>query len=941
MEILLETDRIIIRLPEILSRLVVTDNHPQRLLLTQLYYDVEAEGAAPDMSAFTLPLTYPAKWPDDVATQAGLPPKSPFPLDLKLSAGIGKAGTKIGYRWLKPGTALPLTSSPQLDGLILTVQGQKFRVTEPFFSAIRLADEFNKHEFDNPSEQFRIWAKLKEHLGETNVSRISDGFLRSLRIVRANAISVASETGEDGHPQIRPIPMYTEIATSGEVISKVALPEADQASLPKLLDDLPEETSAFPLQGGVYLVVDDPVKKAMTGIRKLRASSPKERKNALLNPEAVISEAIGEDPFSGTNLFVETENFSDRVMDIGDWDPPVLPWIKIASQNWTLPDGSETAGIRIGTVDLPLKREDIGVLKDQIQRAMADGNPVVTYEGVDVPSNPETFDALSKLQNRLTGGSKSATDNHGANSDVFIIRTNFDSTDYARSGVGPRAGSLSLPHDLKTMPKEHQAEGIKWLQQHWISGSKGALLADDMGLGKTLQALAFCSWLISLMSQGIIAKQPILIVAPVGLLKNWEIEQKIHLETGLGTCCRAYGEYLKILKSGSHKTGTAKLDVSSISNADWVLANYETVSEYQMTFGAVKFAAVIFDEAQKIKNPSARMTHAAKALNAEFVLAMTGTPVENRLADLWCISDTVQPGALADLRSFSSRYEGATDESNLMELRKLIWHEPDSPQPKLMLRRLKSEKLKGLPQKHAHFIQYPMPAEQMDCYKGAIDLHKLSEEKSVLGLLQSLRTISLHPGLYSGGDGASLRPEFSARFSVLIELLDKIREKNEKALIFVESLELQEAHNLPEILFSKYGLRRPPMVINGEIKTAERQKRVDLFQQEEGFDVMLLSPKAGGVGITLTAANHVIHLSRWWNPAVEDQCSDRVYRIGQTKDVHIYYPMAIYPAAPDFSFDIKLNQLMERKRNLSAQMLAPASFSGNDFEELASEVSKI
>ena len=128
------------------------------------------------------------------------------------------------------------------------------------------------------------------------------------------------------------------------------------------------------------------------------------------------------------------------------------------------------------------------------------------------------------------------------------------------------------------------------------------------------------------------------------------------------------------------------------------------------------------------------------------------------------------------------------------------------------------------------------------------------------------------------------------------------------------------------------------MVINGTVDTASRQDRVDTFQQVSGFDVMILSPKAGGVGLTLTAANHVIHLSRWWNPAVEDQCSDRVYRIGQTKPVHIYYPMAIYPSNADHSFDVKLDALMRRKRELSRQLLAPPIITHQDYDELLRSV---
>jgi hypothetical protein len=168
----------------------------------------------------------------------------------------------------------------------------------------------------------------------------------------------------------------------------------------------------------------------------------------------------------------------------------------------------------------------------------------------------------------------------------------------------------------------------------------------------------------------------------------------------------------------------------------------------------------------------------------------------------------------------------------------------------------------------------------------------------------------------------------------MIEILDRVAERGEKALVFLESLDLQESDQLPTVLKRRYGLARLPMVINGEVATGARQSRVDAFQSERGFDIMLLSPKAGGVGLTLTAANHVIHLSRWWNPAVEDQCSDRVYRIGQSRPVHIYYPLAVLPGAEEHSFDVQLQQLMDRKRRLAQDLLAPPAFTSADYEAL-------
>jgi SNF2 family DNA or RNA helicase len=202
-------------------------------------------------------------------------------------------------------------------------------------------------------------------------------------------------------------------------------------------------------------------------------------------------------------------------------------------------------------------------------------------------------------------------------------------------------------------------------------------------------------------------------------------------------------------------------------------------------------------------------------------------------------------------------------------------------------------------------------------------------------MIHALRRVSLHPSLIEGGVKASeLKVEDSARFVAMINILDKVSASGEKVLVFLESLDLQDADQLPLLLQRRYGMSKSPMVINGQVSTEARQDRVNAFQRDGGFDVMLLSPKAGGVGLTLTAANHVIHLSRWWNPAVEDQCSDRVYRIGQTKPVHIYYPLALLPEAAEHSFDWQLQVLMDRKRKLAQNLLAAPAFTQVDYQDL-------
>jgi hypothetical protein len=756
-------------------------------------------------------------------------------------------------------------------------------------------------------------------------------------------LTFAFTTDASGDLQIDPVLLTSQFNIEDGTASKVrALLEAEQSTLISRLDSLSSGASSFPLSNGTYVVVDERLQKALAAVKKLRKASPEERKRAVLHPEAVIAEMIGEDSDTQSlpPVFIETETYSERVLDVAEWVAPIVPWIKVESQQW-LP--TDTFGFRVGNAEIPLTEHDLDSAIHKVQAAIDKGEKTALVNGQTVPATAETVASLSDLKDAVVSRKDPSAKGEKSkiSKNVLIIKSNFEGSDFVHTSESNRPGNIGLPDLLKTQPKEHQIDGLAWLQRHWVEGSAGALLADDMGLGKTFQALAYLAWLKEQMHAGLIDKKPILIVAPIGLLRNWEAEHELHLASpGLGDVVRAYGDHIKFLKKGSHKQGNAVLDSAQLSSADWVLANYEAISDYQLTFGAIKFACVVFDEAQKVKTPSARMTNAAKGLNTDFVLAMTGTPVENRLADLWCIADLVQPFALGAIRDFSIKYESSESEAAIKVLREKIWQEESEIQtktPLLMLRRLKNEKLKGLPRKHEHIIKKEMPTEQAQAYSKAIAINQIKGPQGTLGTIQALRAVSLHPDLYHG-TSHDLSPEKSARFLVAFDVLDKCFELKEKALIFLESLDLQSADQLPLILQQRYKLAKLPLVINGEVNTSTRQDRVNDFQSRSGFDVMILSPKAGGVGITLTAANHVIHLSRWWNPAVEDQCSDRAHRIGQTKDVHIYYPMAINPSDPDTSFDIKLNELMTRKRQLSQQLLAPPTITKQDYESLLSQI---
>ena len=237
---------------------------------------------------------------------------------------------------------------------------------------------------------------------------------------------------------------------------------------------------------------------------------------------------------------------------------------------------------------------------------------------------------------------------------------NLDEIRFRRERRPCRPGISAAVPALQTKLLPHQQIGLVWLQRHWEAGNWGALLADDMGLGKTLEALAFISCLVKHSETEGLPQLPVLVVAPTGLLRNWKDEHDKHLSGGgLGRVVEAHGSALRHLRKGTVAGrggelagGQPLLDLQPLKTADWVLTTYETLRDYQHSFGRIRWRAGVFDEAQKIKNPGARVTDAALAMNIDFALLMTGTPVENRPADIWSMLDRAEPGDVRDTEGF-------------------------------------------------------------------------------------------------------------------------------------------------------------------------------------------------------------------------------------------------------------------------------------------------
>ena len=873
--------------------------------------------------------------------------------------------------------------TPDFHGPFLRVGGDWARLSRPLYEIHVAARDYNNSAGRPFAERLPLWQqfqdRLRAHLG---IDVQADSFVGSLTVYQAGAFGLDIRETSQGtdflpvlmsrfvEPELGEVDDGTDAPETDGDDATAWTSEADQQNneadtlLPPALQDTFVQQAlsrhgkidaAYVIGRNTYLLVDPPMRVALDVVKQMRGAPAEERKAFLKNPRTRIAAALGDDgEVLASRLFVETAQYSDRIEGLGLWEKPVLPWITRKSYQW-LP---ESFPIRIGDKTLNATPDKIEELHSLCGQAERDHSDDVNFEDELYP----TSDVRAMLDHLEEEGLPYAGEPDPAETkaprepvdhDVLIIKENLEGLDY-QSKLTRRDNPvpLSFPaHTINgTRPKQHQLVGFEWLCNCWKEGWPGALLADDMGLGKTFQALSFLAWI----KNNMVARRgsyrplrgPFLIVAPTSLLDNWKKEAGIHLKPGtLGICAEAFGSGLKALKTrkGSGWSEEDALDIEYMRQADWVLTTYETLALYHRSFARVAYSIAIFDEMQKVKSPDSINSHTAKTMNIDFVLGMTGTPIENRLEDLWCIMDRIAPGYLGDLKSFSGTY-GDEDPAALIEL-KAKMDRPQGRAPAIMLRRMKSDVAKDLPEKNIEAYPVAMPPKQMQAYDEAVTLAKagLKTRKSMLETLHKLRGISLHPERADGADAydPTWRTAWinsSARLQKTVALLEEILSRGEKALVFLEDRSMQQT--FAAAISEHLDLARRPAIINGTTAGRQRQEIVDAFQKAlPGFDLLILSPKAAGIGLTITAANHVIHLSRWWNPAVEDQCNDRAFRIGQTKDVTIHLPMAIHPTYKEASFDQRLHDLLERKRSLSRDMLAPPT-SERDVDGLFADVIK-
>ena len=446
--------------------------------------------------------------------------------------------------------------------------------------------------------------------------------------------------------------------------------------------------------------------------------------------------------------------------------------------------------------------------------------------------------------------------------------------------------------------RPYQQVGLRWL--HFLSRlGLGACLADDMGLGKTIQVLA-----LLLVQRALPGKKlPSLLVVPASLLANWAAE--IERFAPNLTAIIAH-------PSAMPPAELASLAPDQLARVDLVITSYGSLLRIPWLVNT-SWRFAVLDEAQAIKNPAAKQTRAAKQLAARARIALTGTPIENRLGDLWSIFDFINPGLLGSAKEFTSFTRRLADRpgSPYAPLRELV-------RP-YILRRLKTDKavIADLPDKTEVKAFCPLSRKQAALYQQAVkelaaaiaDAEGMRRKGLVLAFLMRFKQICNHPSQWLG-DGAWAEDD-SGKWARLRELCEVLAAKQEKALIFTQFREVTGP--LASFLGGVFG--RPGLVLHGQTPVKKRKDLVRRFQEDESVPFFVLSLKVGGAGLNLTAASHVIHFDRWWNPAVENQATDRAFRIGQTKNV------LVHKFVCRGTVEEKIDRLIESKQQLSKELL--------------------
>lgn len=676
-------------------------------------------------------------------------------------------------------------------------------------------------------------------------------------------------------------------------------------------------------------------------------------------------------------------DYSERIEGIGVARPIYVPVFQKSSDEdedkpgWIPNDLTPMVAVTLaghnGRVLIPLTKEWVTEFDKQVKDAEGGMVPSVTNRSLPTPVETgqaralvDAFKSMVAAQETVTIAQRTKRPTERVKRETLLVKLNFYGVDYLEA----RKASLSVQADQQPrLPeclrhnvelKKHQLFGVAWFQ-HLVSRApadcRGALLADDMGLGKTLQLLC----LVARYYEEAPEASPSLIIAPKSLLDNWRNEADRFFTPNFPEILVLYGgeldkrkQPLRLIDEQLQARGvTELLRPDWLGNAKVVITTYEVLTGYEFSFARQSFAFVICDEAQRIKTPGTQVTLSVKKLRTDFRVACTGTPVENSLVDLWCLFDFVQPGLLRGLEEFGQTYrrpiECDTPEllAALAKLKAAI-----APQT---LRRTKTDIATELPLKYfAHArakdetlqfvtrlekdirLEVDMSDHQVALYRGGLKrLQDATEEQDgrkrarlSFDAFHLMKAVCAEPyclprrKFLVDERGIDAHLANSRKMAWLLKTLEDIRasDKCGKVIVFTELREVQNA--LAYFLRQSFGLK--PFIINGD--SEGRQTYIDRFTERNGFDVIILSTLAAGAGLNVTAANHVFHFTRAWNPAKENQATDRAYRIGQTKNVFVYCPVMVTEAFA--TFEVRLDEMLKHKAKLADVTLAGSAMDG-------------
>lgn len=677
---------------------------------------------------------------------------------------------------------------------------------------------------------------------------------------------------------------------------------------------------------------------------------------------------IIENPMIDLDQLLDITLYGKRIESIGVEQEVYVPvlYCEDKENQWYDKDDS----IKLIKISLPNEKEDIYIPINEdwlenfhiaIQIAERNNKSLLTYR--DLLSEIKVKDAknlLDALRTETSSKSVSKPVKKPKNESIKInLKTNFSNLDYQET--------IKLNHDfyqiLESQPdivirptslrshinlKTHQNQGVNRLHQLYKHPvTRGLLIADDMGLGKTLQILTFLVKIYEDKDQA----RPSLVVLPKSLVDNWEEELKKFFDLREDFSLALHGKTLNEYKVSKYQISEEikehgilnLLDTSVFEQSKIIITTYDTLLRYEWSFARVDFEVVVCDEVQAIKNPSAQRTLSVKKINANFKIACTGTPVENNLIDLWSLYDFVQPGLLGTLESFHKNYRQPI-ESGVECSEELVEQLISLIKPQI-IRRMKSDIAIDLPKKYfVHnvvpdgtntfkqrlnkddLLSITMSDYQINLYNSGLNrlLHNNRDQTPAkfLEVSHYIRAVCAEPYciphkplLLTLDDKAKkTHLENSKKLNWLLDQLHDIKIKKDKVIVFTESRKIQACLSY----FIKEEFNIHTQVINGD--TNDRQSKIRAFEIVPGFNVIILSPLAAGAGLNIVSANHVIHFTRMWNPAKENQATDRAYRIGQTKDVYVYCPISIM--SDTTSFDKRLDELLKEKQGLSDNIIA-------------------